>query len=87
MNNSKLNVQSCDIANPPLLYYTPQTKIQEESDGFYPLYDDEKQIIYNMRTVGTKCLRTSTTSKKLPGGSTNYSSDKKNEIDDSKYVK
>jgi hypothetical protein len=84
---SKLNagVMPTDVVNPLLLNYTPKTRIQEESTPFIPLYDDEKQIIYNMRQVGTRSLKLSSTKKS--GTKMTSTTDRKNEIDDSKNVK
>lgn len=70
---------------PLLMSFTPKTNIQEIAvdEGF--VYDDHLQITeYNMRTVGTKCLRVTSTNK---GPGKGYATDKKNEIDDSKTVK
>jgi hypothetical protein len=87
--NVNAGVSPVNFVNPLLLNYTPKTEIQEESDSFLPLlYDDEKQIVvYNMRTIGTRSLKTESTRKKT--GKTGYctASDRKNAIDDSKSVK
>lgn len=47
-------------------------------------YSDAEQINYEMRTVGTRCLRSHWTSATRNRSSR---SDKANEIDDSKWVK
>lgn len=70
---------------PLLMGFTPQTPIEIEVDYERFRYDGIMQISeYDMRTVGTKSLKISTT-KKSTGNSTKQ--DKKNEIDDSKTVK
>jgi hypothetical protein len=71
--------------NPLLLNYTPKTRIQEETIPFLPLYNDERQIVYDTRTVGTRSLKTAQTKKS--GTKSTYTTDKKNAVDDSKYVK
>jgi hypothetical protein len=82
MENLKLNMQHYGCVMPLLMNYTPSTKI-EESDASQRLgYDYLKQIIpIEMRTIGTKSLKTTATKS---GRVT--STDKKNEIDDSKNV-
>lgn len=71
-------------AMPLLMGFTPKSQIQEGGVNERFIYDNIKQITeYDMRTVGTKSLRQSNT-RKANGGAT---SDKKNEIDDSKTVK
>ena len=70
-------------AMPLLMGFTPKTQIQEGSVNGRFIYDDMTQITeYDMRTVGTKSLKSSWTSKNGHG-----KSDNKNEIDDSKTVK
>lgn len=73
---------------PLLMSFTSGTKIQEETNPFEYTYNDGKQIVeYDMRTVGTKSLKISTT--RIPamrGNSPRNEQDKKNEIDDSKSV-
>jgi hypothetical protein len=83
MTNLRLNTQSYDSVMPLLMNYTPSTRI-EESDASRQLgYDYLRQIIpVEMGTVGTRCLKTSSTGK---GGQ--VATDKKNEIDDQKYVR
>lgn len=73
--------------NPLLMNFTPVTTIIEQEEENLLYNDFTQTIMYNMRTVGTRCLRSSSTRKKLPGGSTNSKVDRKNEIDDSKSVK
>jgi hypothetical protein len=87
MNYLQTNESNFNGVNPLLLNYTPATKIEEESDSFLPLYDDANQIIYNMRTVGTRCLRSSSTRKKVGKTGQTTALDQKNAIDDSKSVK
>lgn len=72
---------------PLLMGFTPKTQIQEGGVNERFIYDGMMQITeYEMRTVGTKCLRSSNTRIKGSSGSLSKS-DKKNEIDDSKQVK
>jgi hypothetical protein len=87
MNDLQKNVSNFNVVDPLLLNYTPKTKIQEESNPFVPLYDDEKQIIYNMRMMGTKSLRQVSTVVKKTSTTKHTTGDRKNEIDDSKNVK
>ena len=71
---------------PLLMYYTPSTPIEEMEDVKIS-YNDILQITeIEARTIGTKCLKSRGTKVKS-GSSTVTRSDKKNEIDDSKYVK
>jgi hypothetical protein len=84
MNYLQTNESSFNGINPLLMNYTPVTKI-EEDDSFVPLYDDANQIIYNMRIVGTRSLKSSST--RVKSGSSTIKTDRKNEIDDSKSVK
>lgn len=74
-------------AMPLLMGFTPKTQIQEGGLNERFIYDNIMQITeYDMRTVGTKSLKSSTT--KIKNGSGMLAkSDKKNEIDDSKQVK
>jgi hypothetical protein len=71
------------IPMPLLMGYTPAMPIQTMENVEPIIYDPILQIVYDTRTVGTKCRKS--THKKLPGGSTN--TDWKNEMDDSKNVK
>jgi hypothetical protein len=75
------------VPMPLLMSYTTPAKIQEAENLAPSVYNPITQVVYDMRTVGTKCLRSSSTRKKQPGGSTSSSVDRKNEIDDSKSVK
>jgi translation elongation factor P/translation initiation factor 5A len=80
-----INLKSTNngIMMPLLMSFTPSTKIQEETNPSKYIYNDGKQIVmYDMRTVGTYSLKTSSTKK---GNRTEI--DKKNAIDDSKSVR
>lgn len=67
---------------PLLMNFTTPSPIQEYTPEVFN-YDEENQISYEMRTIGTRCLRHSSTRK-----TKNLTvSDGKNEIDDSKTVK
>lgn len=67
---------------PLLINYTPASKIEEIDDPKI-IYDENRQITeYNARTIGTRCLKSEYTRKKI-----GYANDKKNAIDDSKSVK
>lgn len=69
------------ITMPLLMGFTNPTQIQVE-ENFEPImYDPISQTVFEMRTIGTKCLRTSITRT-----AKSYSQDKKNEIDDQKNV-
>ena len=68
---------------PLLMGFTPLTKIQEGCLDESFVYDDIMQIAkYNMMAVGTKCLKTTTTSKTKDKPYSHI--DNKNEIDDRK---
>ncbi|MBR5331717.1 MAG: hypothetical protein IKV32_00250 [Muribaculaceae bacterium] len=71
---------------PLLITFTPTMPIEEEVELHNIIYDETSQIVYDMRIVGTKCLRTHTT-KKTRGRSYSLVTDRKNEIDDQKSVK
>lgn len=77
--------------NPLLMNFTPPTKIEEETNCHKVVYDEINQITgYNMRIIGTRCLKTESTRKKNQGFiSSIFFGDekKKNAIDDSKSVK
>lgn len=71
-------------AMPLLMGFTPKTQIQEGGVNERFIYDGIMQITeYDMRTVGTKSLKSSQT--KVSAGSSK--TDHKNAIDDSKSVK
>ncbi len=71
---------------PLLMNFTTPSPIQEFEEPVFD-YNDGEQISYEMRTIGTRCLRSSTTRVKTSGNGVCSKSDKKNEIDDSKSVK
>lgn len=69
---------------PLLMGFTPKTQIQESELNERFIYDNIMQITeYDMRTVGTKSLKSHSTKK----DANTWQTDKKNEIDDSKQVK
>lgn len=75
----------CNPVMPLLMGFTPKTQIQESELNERFIYDNIMQITeYDMRTVGTKSLRSSMTKSGNQGG---QKTDKKNEIDDQKTVK
>lgn len=79
-----LHQHSYDNPTMPLLMgFTPPTPIQTAEGVERYIYDSYRQITeYDMATIGTKCLKTSSTRiGKLTG---TFKSDHKNEIDDSK---
>ena len=71
---------------PLLMNFTTPTPIQEITPMVFN-YDEENQLSYEMRTIGTRCLKSQSTKKKSAGTGVLYTTDKKNEIDDSKTVK
>lgn len=72
-----------NVPMPLLMGFTPQTPIQTSDENEHFTYNDTMQItMYDMRTVGTKSLKITSTRK-----STYWEHDKKNDIDDSKTVK
>lgn len=77
-----------NYAMPLLMNFTPATRIEEETELLNIVYDEQNQIVYDMRMIGTKSLKTSQTKKKENFlGFHAYQTDRKNEIDDSKWVK
>ncbi|MDR2570190.1 MAG: hypothetical protein LBD23_07815 [Oscillospiraceae bacterium] len=62
-------------------FITPQ-RIQELENETPIMYDPLSQVVFDMRVVGTKCLRTKMTDK----GNQGKWPDQKNEIDDQKNV-
>ena len=75
------------IPMPLLMGYIPPEPVQEVENEMPFIYDPVSQTVaFDMRMLGTKCLKTSTTTKKTPRGTSN-TTDRKNEIDDSKSVK
>ncbi len=72
---------------PLLMACTKPSRIQEAEEETPMMYDPMTQRIgLDMRTVGTRSLKTSRTAFKVGNGTCNKG-DKKNEIDDSKNVK
>lgn len=71
---------------PLLMNFTTPTPIQDYTPGVFN-YDEESQISYEMRIIGTRSLKSHTTRKKTKGKGVSSTTDKKNEIDDSKSVK
>jgi len=77
------------IPMPLLMGFSQPEKIREAENEVPITYDSISQIVYyDMRIVGTKCLKTSTTWINVPGqkgaNSKRGQTDKKNEIDDQK---
>ncbi len=67
---------------PLLMNFTTPTPIQEANDMSFT-YNDGEQISYEMRTIGTRCLKSHSTR----GGNPNPHRDHANEIDDCKNVR
>ena len=85
MNNAMIRQNESGNVMPLLVYYTHATPIEEAEDVKIP-YNDVLQITeVEMRQIGTKCLKSSSTRVRVKPQA--YRTDKKNEIDDSKYVK
>ena len=75
-----------EIPMPLLMAFTTPEPIQEIENEVSVTYDPVYQIVYDMRTIGTRSLKTSVT--KVGGSHSGMCKhDKKNEIDDSKNVK
>lgn len=73
---------------PLLMGFSRPTPIEIEDTPSFLIYDPiTQQSQMDMRIVGTYCLKNHTTSKRNAAGGYNHVSDKKNEIDDQKYVK
>lgn len=73
---------------PFIMGCTKPAQIEVMGDDVRIIYDPYTQsTIVNMRTIGTRSLRSSLTNKKTALGGHKLVTDKKNEIDDSKYVK
>ena len=74
---------------PLLMGFTQPTKIECDETPIVYYYDPISQTIPIQcgRTVGTRCLKVSGTVKKTSTNSRTQVTDKKNEIDDQKYVK
>ena len=89
MNDSRIRQNAGGSVMPLLMNYTPATRI-EEMDEVKISYNDILQITeIEVRTVGTRSLKISTTRKMVghPVKKPTSVADKKNEIDDSKNVK
>lgn len=73
---------------PLLMNFTTPTPIQE-ADNIKFTYNDGQQISYEMRTIGTRSLKTHTSKLPSKTSKTAYINkiDKSNEIDDSKTVR
>ena len=71
---------------PLLMNFTTPTPIQEADDIQFT-YNDGQQISYEMRMIGTRCLKTHTTRYQYRPGGYRSTPDRGNEIDDSKNVK
>jgi hypothetical protein len=72
---------------PLLMTFTNPTPIEDYTPEVFN-YDDENQISYEMRIIGTRCLRSSSTgTRRARGMSMDHKTDRKNEIDDSKSVR
>lgn len=73
---------------PLLMACTNPSRIQEAEDETPMMYDPLAQKIeMDMRVVGTKCLKCSTTKYRINRLTTSSKPDQKNAIDDSKAVK
>ena len=69
---------------PLLMGCTMPSPIETEEVEHKIIYDPVSQkVVMDMRSVGTKCLKTSHTAT---GRGSNLKTDKTNEIDDTKYV-
>lgn len=71
---------------PLLMNFTTPAPIQEADDIKFT-YNDGQQISYEMRTIGTRSLKTNRTYIRKWKGGGESKSDKANEIDDSKTVR
>lgn len=71
---------------PLLMNFTTPTPIQEADDVKFT-YNDGQQISYEMRTIGTRSLKSHATVIHQGKGTRVTKSDKGNEIDDSKTVR
>lgn len=79
-----MKMQNVTKTMPLLMNFTMATPIEEEVELHNIVYDELSQTVYDMRTVGTKCLKSHTTKK---AGTSRVTTDRKNEIDDTKSVK
>lgn len=77
------NVRNTGVM-PLMMNFVTPTPIKEVVDpGFN--YDEQNEISYEMRVVGTRCLRHHGDTRR--GGKVTSHSDPKNETDDSKSVR
>lgn len=77
----------CGTVMPLLMGCTQPQPIEILPQGKPIVYDPVKQtVVYDMRTDGTRSLKTSNTRIKV-GSGYSVKADRKNEIDDSKNVK
>ena len=78
---------NCGTVMPLLMVCTKPQSIELLPQEEPIVYDPIKQtVVYDMRTVGTRSLKTSNTRIKV-GSGYGIKADRKNEIDDSKNVK
>ncbi len=82
---TNLNPNTSNIM-PLMMNFTQRMPI-EEIEPIRIKYSDTEQITIEDRIVGTRSLRSHMTRKKHSKSVIGFSSDKKNEIDDSKSVK
>ena len=80
------NQASQDIM-PLMMTFTNPTTISDEQQIPFVYNDMDQTTDVNMRVVGTRCLRSSSTRKKNRTGGYNSVTDRKNAIDDSKSVR
>ena len=80
------NQASQDIM-PLMMNFTNPTTISNEQQIPFVYNDMDQTTDVNMRVVGTRCLRTSSTRKKTSKSGYTIYTDRKNEIDDSKVVR
>jgi hypothetical protein len=83
MYYNQLSNQWSEIPMPLLMGFTQPEPIQSIACEEPIMYDPVYQIVYDMRTIGTKSLKSTNKKTGKVGGCT----DKKNEIDDTKTVK
>ena len=77
--NTKLRNQA-DHINPLLMNFTPMSKIEESEESQFSYNEITQTTMYDMRSVGTRCLKTFSTQKTKASQKV----DRKNEIDDQK---
>ena len=71
---------------PLLMNFTTPTPIQEADDIKFT-YNDGEQISYEMRTLGTRSLKSSQTHFYNRIGQRSFKMDKSNQLDDTKTVR